>query len=221
MAAICNFNGFQCCQTVFFKYTEKHQICLICKKAVSMKKYCINTSHIHLCNKYITKFRKPILNFHATTIIYHQNYVKNGSFLRFCNSYVSAQWNCVASWLESALPRCLKVVLFRQKLKKSYAIVNKSKQVYQFKNQEPLFCSPWQMPNFHIAIKSIALVDFTLLSEMKSENPPLHKSSAVMQTTKKCHFWQMDTSRMSAKENKKGKVHVISAKGELKFKMMK
>ena len=31
----------------------------------------------------------------------------------------------------------------------------------------------------------------------------------------------MDTSRMSGKENKKGKVHVISAEGELKFKMMK
>ena len=34
-------------------------------------------------------------------------------------------------------------------------------------------------------------------------------------------IWRMDTSRMSAKENKKGKVHVISADGELKLKMMK
>ena len=82
-------------------------------------------------------------------------------------------------------PSRTKVVLFRQNLNKSYAIVNKSKQVNKLKNPEPLFCSPSQMPNFDIAIKSMAFVDFTLLSEMKHENPPLRKSSAVMQTTKK------------------------------------
>ena len=41
------------------------------------------------------------------------------------------------------------------------------------------------MPNFGITTKTIPLVDFTLLSKMKSEKPPLHKSSALMQTTKK------------------------------------